>query len=224
MKLFLAGRILDLGSGAKRPSYHNHIKVGEKTEIVSIDISPQNKPSIVADISEKIPVATASCGAILLINTIHLIKNPQQLLKECYRTLQPGGTFVANFPLIWSVGNEPVDYWRFTDNGVCLLLNRAGFIKRTVVPYGGHISSVLSIIDNYLPVFFRIFLHPAADLFDRFFTKIVRQYYPCPIGFLVVASKSSVKSSESKVPSEKESKSSAQNSGSNHPRQAEGNS
>lgn len=184
-----SGKVVDLGSGAKRPSYFRFVKVNSGTKITSIDINPQVKPDIVADLSRKIPLEANSVDFLFLMNTMHLISDPKNILKESRRVLKKGGNLLVNFALIWPIGNEPKDYWRYTDNAVRLLFKEAGLQIDKLVFYGDRISSAVSLVDNHLPIFVRAILHPLALVGDKVFNRLVTNPYPCPIGTLVLAEK-----------------------------------
>lgn len=187
--LKLSGKIVDLGSGAKRPSYFKFVSLVPGTEIKSIDINPKNKPDIIADISIKIPLDANSVESLFLINTMYLIAEPERTLRECHRILKKDGRLLVNFPLIWPIGNEPIDYWRYTDNSIKLLLDKAGLKIDKIVFYGERISSAESLLDNYFPQFLKVLIHPLTLLGDFIFTKITNNPSPCPTGMLVLASK-----------------------------------
>lgn len=187
--LIIAGRVVDLGSGAKRPSYFKFVDLSPGTRITSIDINPEVKPDIVADISRKVPLAANSIDFLFLMNTMHLVVDPKKTLRECRRVLKKDRKLLVNFALIWPIGNEPVDYWRYTDNAVKTLIEESGLKIEKIIFYGDRISSIASLVDNHLPIFARVFLHPLALIGDRLFNRLTSRPYPCPIGILALAIK-----------------------------------
>jgi len=65
---------------------------------------------------------SGSVGTVIFVETIEHVKNPSQAIKEIYRILKPNGILVVTSGLDLAIHAFPCDYWRFTPEGVRLLL------------------------------------------------------------------------------------------------------
>lgn len=90
-----------------------------------------SRPDVMGDACA-LPFAAASADAILCTEVIEHVMEPGTLLKEAHRVLKPGGSLLLSAPFTWHVHDEPHDYWRFTEYGLRLLCERAGFRVATV--------------------------------------------------------------------------------------------
>ena len=66
----IKGRILDLASGTKRPSYYRFLKVDKNSDIVSVDISDERKPDIKADLEKLFPFQTKEFDYVFCFNQL----------------------------------------------------------------------------------------------------------------------------------------------------------
>lgn len=55
------------------------------------------------------------------------LEDPHRACAEVARVLRPGGLFYLQIPFVIGVHSAPHDYWRFTDQGLRVLLQGAGF-------------------------------------------------------------------------------------------------
>jgi SAM-dependent methyltransferase len=65
------------------------------------------------------------------------------MLSEFARVLRPGGSLVLTSPFTWHLHDEPHDYWRFTEFGLRLLLERAGLEVVELRPTNGFFGALL---------------------------------------------------------------------------------
>ncbi|HEU4929781.1 MAG TPA: class I SAM-dependent methyltransferase [Candidatus Krumholzibacteria bacterium] len=89
------------------------------------------RPDVLGDACE-LPFRSASADAVLCTEVIEHVTDPLRLLSESYRVLKPGGSMILSAPFTWHLHDEPHDYWRFTEFGLRLLCERAGFRVGTV--------------------------------------------------------------------------------------------
>jgi SAM-dependent methyltransferase len=86
---------LDLGSGVAREPYH-----------IGLDTYPHDSGTIVHDLTLGIPFEDESVGGIRLCNILHEYGgDPQDLLNEADRVLQPGGSLYYQGPQPLDMGN-----------------------------------------------------------------------------------------------------------------------
>ena len=66
-------------------------------------------------------------GTVLCSEVLEHVKWPGMALESLWEFLAPGGTLIITVPFAFPVHNFPSDYWRFTPDGMRLLLSTAGF-------------------------------------------------------------------------------------------------
>lgn len=137
------GRVLDAGAGTlcARRLVRPYAK-----EYRSLD-ARQTHPEIdvVADI-QHIPMADEQFDAVVCLEVLEHVPDPEQALRELHRVLARGGRLVLSVPHLGYLHNEPDDYFRYTRHGIRTLLERAGFVVCEVVPAGGLLSFLQHIV------------------------------------------------------------------------------
>lgn len=61
------------------------------------------------------------------------VESPEVLIQNIKSNLKPTGKLYMSVPFMYPV-HSPEDYWRFTDIGLKLLLERNGFIVKQIIP------------------------------------------------------------------------------------------
>jgi len=74
-----------------------------------------------------LPFADGCADAVLCTEVIEHVTDPAAMLAEFARVLSAGGAVLLTSPFAAQVHDEPHDYWRFTEFGLRLLFERAGF-------------------------------------------------------------------------------------------------
>jgi SAM-dependent methyltransferase len=130
------------------------------------------------------------------------VENPILAVSEIFRVLKKGGTFYCQVPFIIGFHPGPNDYWRFTKEGIVLLLRNSGFeIIEVGVAVGSgtgfyrilveFFSTLLAIIIPKSYIFFKgifaLCFYPVKFL-DYFF-KFSNQKDRIPGGYYVIAKK-----------------------------------
>jgi SAM-dependent methyltransferase len=90
-------------------------------EYVGIDAQPGAGVDCVADV-EALPQADQSVGTVIAMSTWEHVKCFWKGFEEVHRVLRPDGAFLVSCPFYFHVHNYPSDYWRFTPEGLKLLL------------------------------------------------------------------------------------------------------
>lgn len=106
-------RILDVGAGGRRIT----------PNVITLDFMPRAGVDIVGDIHQ-MPIADNSFDCVVCTGTLEHIRDPWQAVREIHRVLRPGGVAYIDVPFMQAYHLDPVDYWRFTIDGLRLLCAR----------------------------------------------------------------------------------------------------
>lgn len=117
-------RILDLGCGY-RPYEPLFTKAGFVYHGAELEGISRNELQILP--SGKVNCADASYDAILSTQVLEHVEDPAAYLREAWRILKPGGHIVITTHGYFYNHPCPVDYWRWTIEGLTYALKREHF-------------------------------------------------------------------------------------------------
>ena len=110
------GRVLDLGCGIGH-SYH----LLAPRETVGVDIDPaalagQERPTVVADMRE-LPFGNAEFASVLSVQSLEHVPDPESVLAEAARVLEPGGQTIFVTPNRLTLGrpDEIIDPYHYVE-------------------------------------------------------------------------------------------------------------
>ena len=86
-----------------------------------LDINPLNPAAtIIGDLGavDSLPAAAFDC--IILTQTLQLIYNLENAMRNLYRSLAPGGTLLITVPGISPIGPHEIRYWHWTFSELAL--------------------------------------------------------------------------------------------------------
>jgi SAM-dependent methyltransferase len=86
------------------------------------------------------PVEDGGADAVLCVEVLEHVAEPQALLDEARRSLRPGGAIALTVPFAARWHYTPHDYWRFTPSALARLLDRAGFTRVQVYARGNPVT------------------------------------------------------------------------------------
>ncbi len=92
---------------------------------------------VFADLNEPLPIASEAADTVVSMSVIEHLSQPWVMLGEAHRILKPDGWFILQVPFQWWVHGDPHDYYRYTSDGLRMLLTEAGFESIVVTPTGG---------------------------------------------------------------------------------------
>lgn len=119
--------VLDVGVQDKPSS---RLTKGQAREYLTLDIDPQWKPDIVADLNVRstltMNVSVKRFDAIFCIEVLEHCWNPIQVLKNMQELLKEDGMLYLSTPFI-NPHHDVVDYLRYTDEWYEEVLPRLGF-------------------------------------------------------------------------------------------------
>ena len=114
--LLPAGRVLDLGCGVG----HSYELLAPR-ETVGLDVDPaalagQERQTVAADM-RSLPFANAGFAAVLSVQSLEHVPDPEHVLAEARRVLEPGGTavFVTPNRLTFGPPEEIVDPYHYVE-------------------------------------------------------------------------------------------------------------
>ena len=183
----LTGRVIDLASGG-HSDYRYFLNLSKEAQYITSDIKKEGGVDVVLDLTQKLPFESGSFDAALLFNCLYIFENPKDVLKEINRVVRPGGFLLTLTPFVFNEIPEPVDYWRFTSQGLMKILTQAGFKEIEIIPFGERFSAAVSLLNKFLIFdFFKPFVYWLAVQFDKIVPKNVKKNHPCPLGYLTIA-------------------------------------
>lgn len=186
------GVVIDLG-GDRRSGYHELLRGAERFETVNIAGEPA--PDHAFDLEKPFELGSASYDTVLALNIMEHIYNHEQFLSECRRVLKPEGMLVLAVPFLMQVHPSPKDYYRYTEQALRALCEKAGLQNVRVTAIGkGPFTAASNVLHNpvsKIPLVASVltmlggFLDDAISLFDTKGTYSREKY---PLGYLLTAS------------------------------------
>jgi len=134
------GWILDCGAG-HRPVYHDNV--------VNLEIAPYPSTDVLAD-AERLPFRDGCFDAVVTLAVLEHVRRPWQVAQELVRVLKPGGTLVADVPLLQPVHAYPHHFFNMTSEGLQSLFTDACDIVTADVPhYGRPVYTLAWFLQRY---------------------------------------------------------------------------
>lgn len=142
----ILGRVLEVQS----PQYADRFGGGRITQIDVIDLAPENpRSTITADLAKCPEIPSNSFDCVICTQTLLLIFELEDAIREIHRILRPGGVALVTLPGVAKIckpeeiGGVGRDYWRFTANSAQRLFSQHfGNSNVEVVPYGNVLTAV----------------------------------------------------------------------------------
>jgi SAM-dependent methyltransferase len=115
-------RMLDVGGG----SGSRYRGLFNAKSYICLDIDSSLNPDVVAS-ADDIPFPDNSFDFVFSSQMLEHVEYPRKCILEMHRCLDVRGYLLITVPQANELHSEPYDYWRFTNFGMELLLQEAGF-------------------------------------------------------------------------------------------------
>ncbi|HEX8135956.1 MAG TPA: class I SAM-dependent methyltransferase [Pyrinomonadaceae bacterium] len=134
--------ILDYGCGNKP---YRELFGAKFTQYLGADIAGNREAELTIDDEGRVPVEDGRFDCVLSSQVLEHVTNPRVYLREAHRVLKEAGSLILSTHGIWPYHPDPVDYWRWTIEGLQLEIRRAGFEVLMVQAVFGPESSALQL-------------------------------------------------------------------------------
>ena len=113
--------VLDTCAGWE-PNYYQPLFPGKK--YIKQDMQDFDPPCIdlICDVADMKPISSESIGLVLNLESLEHLPYPQKAIDEIHRVLRPNGLLILTTVMHFKIHRTPKDYWRFTPDGMELLL------------------------------------------------------------------------------------------------------
>ncbi len=99
------------------------------------------------DVSEKLPLRSASIDTVILLMVLEHVPNPQQALAQIARVLRPGGVLIASTIQTYPLHDAPYDYFRYTEFALRVLVKKAGLKMRSIQSRGNFATTITVLVN-----------------------------------------------------------------------------
>lgn len=169
----LRGRVLDLGSGSNKASYHRFFQKDASIQIDFLDLRPiSHKEEAETFDFEKdfLPCEAASVDQILIFNLLEHLYNYNHLFQEVARTLKKDGQIFGAVPFLVGYHPDPHDYFRYTSEALQKIFVESGFAEPQIQMLGvGPFTASFSQFEFVLPRAIKILFYPLIYFLDKLF-------------------------------------------------------
>jgi SAM-dependent methyltransferase len=193
------GRLLDLGCGnAPLFDVYRHLVA----ETICVDWSNTLHPNqfidLSLDLNEPLPFDDESFDTILLTDVLEHIAEPAQLMREIGRLLRPRGKLILGVPFLYSLHEQPHDYYRYTEYALRRFCKLSELAVLQLKPYGGLTDVFIDLTSKgiaALPTAIGAGLRPLQNLLPKFAAvSVARRFSEAtastfPLGYVLVAQK-----------------------------------
>jgi SAM-dependent methyltransferase len=139
-------RVLDVGCGPK-PYYPFFAE--RASEYVGVDVVAHPAADLIGRV-EELPVEDGAFDLVLCTQVLEHCDDPAQAVRELRRVTAPGGRVLASTHGVQSYHPSPVDYWRWTHEGLKRLFRtNADWASLDVEPVGGTAACLAMLLGAY---------------------------------------------------------------------------
>lgn len=194
IKKYTTGYLLDCGCGDV-PYYGIYKDLITAVYCVDWQYSTQQQMHVdqFVNLNEPLKI-TQRFDTIILSDVLEHIAEPQQLLQELNKLLNPGGKIIIMVPFLYRLHEVPHDYYRYTEHALNHLLQKANFTVKEMESYGGIVDVLFDLLNKGF--FYTAF---RSKWLIRIYNRVMRlgyfnrinnaRRYSFPLGYVLVAEK-----------------------------------
>ncbi len=147
-------KILDAGAGEARFAayFSGHFYVALDA-CVGDALWDYSRIQLIADLAA-LPLREGAFDAVLNIQVLEHVKDPELVVAQLHRVLKPGGRLYLTAPQGWAEHQQPHDFYRFTSYSLKHLLVQAGFKQIEIEALGGYFHYLGNRLTNVPKVLF----------------------------------------------------------------------
>src|SRR5262249_34689814 len=128
---YLCGKVLNAGCGERDVS--GYLLGHGATSVENCDLSPALPDAIACELSQ-IPRSASTHVSALCNAVLEHVRAPTDVLTELHRVLKPVGVLVIGVPFLQPFHAVPMDFQRYTKDGLVELATRTGFEVVELLP------------------------------------------------------------------------------------------
>jgi SAM-dependent methyltransferase len=169
--------------------------------LINLDLVPGPTVRVCAS-AELLPFPDAVFDLVLSQEVLEHVRDPFQAVREMKRVLKDGGILYLQVPFIIGYHPGPTDFWRFTKEGICEMVQQAGLtcrdLKMAVGPGTGFYRIVVEFTALSVARLWAVFYSPVKAISALLFYPLKwldpflegsPQADRIPGGYLVIASR-----------------------------------
>lgn len=120
----IMGEVLSIGSSTDEDGAGGHYRdyFPRASRYLTSEPAPYPGCDLVLDVRDLRSLHTDSLGTIFCSGVLEHVDDIYAAVRECYRVLAPGGTFLVGVPFQQPLHRAPQDFWRLTEFGLRFLL------------------------------------------------------------------------------------------------------
>lgn len=115
---------------------------------IGLDLATSHGRPDALGAAESTPLRDGSCDLVVSTQQLEHVDNPMSVLEEARRILRPGGTLLLSTHGVWPHHPDPQDLWRWTEEGLVRLVERAG-LRVDRVHHQGELFTVVLTLATY---------------------------------------------------------------------------
>lgn len=158
--------VLNMGAGSEK-IYRKLFKAYD-SDIIRVGLPHSGKIDVYGD-AMNLPIASGSVDLVMSSSVFEHLKNPEQAASEIFRILNSRGKLYAEIPFMRGFHMAPIDYQRYTIEGIEQLFARHGF---KLIEKG-----ICSGTFNAFALILRDFLVGIAPRGFKFITRFVASWF-----------------------------------------------
>lgn len=176
----IKGKVLDIGAGTgyaarylnRDRSVYYPIDLLTARDLRDRTITRKPEKIVVYCSCYELPFVENSMEGIMFISVLEHLKDPQLALREAYRILAPGGNILVSTPFSFPVHGYPMDFRRWTLEGLKLEVENAGF----KVTCGNAIGNTIASMALNMNLFLKYYVVSERTKIAVLFVKLVAPF------------------------------------------------